>query len=173
MPSLTGGGPRWFLCSSCRQGSVLNFDVVEPPSRPLRTPVGLPESDLAVWEEARGSLGVRAYTGTVMLCRKLLFHTAVNKGLAEKKANGHAPGYMEAVRHLEKVGVITAVMRTWVDQIKDIGNDANHELNPITEKQALDVATFTEQLLRLAYEMEALMARTAGDEGDSQDDDDE
>ena len=50
-------------------------------------------------------------------------------------------------------------MREWVDEIKSIGNDANHELTPILADQANDVATFTEQLLVLAYEMRALRGR--------------
>ena len=96
-----------------------------------------------------------------MLCRKLLLHIAVEKGLPAKDKRNRAPSYMDAVKHLELVGVITADMRDWVDEIKDIGNDANHELTPIAEAQARDVATFTEQLLILAYEMRALRARPA------------
>jgi hypothetical protein len=160
-PTAAPEGPRWYLCSACRRGSVLVEGRMQPSSRPLRTPIGLPEEDSAIWEEARSSLGVGAYTGTVMLCRKLLFHTAVKHGLPAKRRNGHAPGYMEAVKHLQDSGIITSVMRSWVDKIKEVGNDANHELVPITEQQATDVATFTEQLLRLAYEMEALMANPA------------
>ena len=32
----------------------------------------------------------------------------------------------------------------------------NHELEPIDPERALDVATFTQQLLVLAYEMDAM-----------------
>lgn len=157
-PELVERGPRWYLCSSCRQPSVLVDGVIQPSSRPLRTPKGLPTTDRAIWEEARSCLGVHAYSATVMLCRKLLLHVAVEKGLPPKNKQNRAPSYMDAVRHLESSGVITADMREWVDQIKSIGNDANHELTPIAESQANDVATFTEQLLILAYEMRALRA---------------
>jgi hypothetical protein len=48
-------------------------------------------------------------------------------------------------------------MRRWVERIKDVGNDANHELTPISAETALLMATFTEQLVVLAYEFNAPM----------------
>lgn len=160
-PSLDEEGPRWFLCPACRKASVWQDGRVQPGSRPLRTPGGLPADDAAVWEEIRSCLGIGAYTATVMLCRKLLLHVAVEKGLPKKDARNRAPGYMEAVKHLQQVGVITAGMRSWIDSIKDIGNEANHEVAPTSGEQARSVATCTEQLLILAYEMEALQQRLA------------
>jgi hypothetical protein len=94
----------------------------------------------------------------VMLCRKLLFHVAVAHGLPPKNDKDRAPTYAEAVDHLEEQGLVTRKMRPWIERIKDVGNDANHELSPIEPGVALDVATFTEQLLVLAYELDALMA---------------
>lgn len=160
MPALRESGPAWYLCTTCRRPSVLDEGLVQPGSRPLRTPRGLPAIDASIWEEARSCLGVYAYSATVMLCRKLLLHIAVEKGLPAKDKRNRAPSYMDAVKHLESAGVITRDMREWVDEIKDIGNDANHELTPIFEAQARDVATFTEQLLILAYEMRALRTRS-------------
>lgn len=156
MPTVQEGGPAWYLCTNCRRPSVLDHGVVKPETRPLRTPRGLPPTDMVIWDEVRSCLGVYAYSATVMLCRKLLLHIAVDKGLPAKNSRNRAPSYLDAVKHLESAGVITADMREWVEEIKDIGNDANHELTPITDIQATDVATFTEQLLVLAYEMRAL-----------------
>ncbi|MEE6297192.1 DUF4145 domain-containing protein [Georgenia wangjunii] len=93
-----------------------------------------------------------------MLCRKLLMHIAVTHGLAPKNPKGWAPTFADVVGHLESEGLITKKMRPWVDRIKDVGNEANHELEPVSADDALDVATFTQQLLILAFEMDALMA---------------
>jgi hypothetical protein len=93
-----------------------------------------------------------------MLCRKLLFHIAVGNGLLPKNDKDRAPSFYAAVEHLQDQQIITVKMRPWVDRIKDIGNDANHELTPISAEQANDVATFTLQLLVLAYEMDAIMS---------------
>lgn len=153
------GGPHWYRCVTCLSGYVLNHGVVSPATLPLRTPAGLPPVDHQIWTEVRTCLGTGANAATVMLCRKLLFHIAVAHGLPPKNDNDRAPTFYEAVEHLEKEGLITKKMRPWVDRIKDVGNDANHELTPISAELALDVATFTEQLLVLAYELDALMAQ--------------
>jgi hypothetical protein len=142
-------------------GAVRNGPFISPASKPLRTPAGLPPTDLAIWTEVRTCLGSGANAATVMLCRKLLFHIAVAHDLPEKNDKGRAPNFYEAVEHLQQQGLITPKMRPWVNRIKDVGNDANHELTPISAEMALDVATFTEQLLVLAYEFDALMAQQA------------
>lgn len=161
-------GPIWLRCPRCRRGSVIAGGSQFPPRTPLRTPMGLPPLDQKIWEEVRACLSVGASVAAVMLCRKLLFHIAVAHGLAEKNDKDRAPTYSQAVSHLEEVGIITARMLPWVERIKDVGNDANHELSPVPPEQALDVATFTEQLLILAYELDALMSdptqRTAEDQ---------
>jgi hypothetical protein len=52
-------------------------------------------------------------------------------------------------------------MRPWVDKIKDVGNEANHEIPSTTSAEAMDVAQFTRQLIRLAYELPAMVAEHA------------
>ena len=147
----------WLRCVSCHKGYVRQDGAIQPGVKPLRTPLGVPEDEVAVWEEARSCLGVGAHTAAVMLCRKLLFHIAVTHGLAPANSKGFAPGFAECAKHLEKQGLVTPRMMKWVDRIKDVGNDANHALVPIEATQSLDVATFTEQLLVLAYELDARM----------------
>ena len=161
-PDDFGQGTRWLRCVGCGQGSVIDdAEVLHPSPKPMRVPDGLPPVDVAIWDEIRACLGIGAYTAAVMLCRKLLFHVAVSHGLEEKDSRNRAPSYMEAVKHLESEGVFTARMRKWVDRVKDVGNNANHELSPISRSQAFDVATFTEKLLELAYELDARYDKAA------------
>jgi predicted RNA-binding Zn-ribbon protein involved in translation (DUF1610 family) len=148
---------RWLWCANCKLALVDNDGDVAPSELPLRVPAGVAGVELAAWKEARVCLGAGAYTAAVMMCRKLLFHIAVAHGLPAKNEKDRAPTYAQAVEHLESEGIITARMRPWIDRIKDVGNDANHEIVPINADVARDVATFTEQLLRLTYEMDALM----------------
>lgn len=147
----------WMRCGSCKAALVRNGAITSPAPKPLGVPKGLPEDEAAVWNEVRASLGVGAYTGAVMLCRKILFHVAVANGLPEKNDNGRAPGFKECTDFLVTEGVVTKRMLPWVERIKDVGNEVNHELDPITKDQAMDVAQFTEQLLKLAHEMDAIM----------------
>lgn len=159
--AMNNAAPRsvWLRCVTCGQPMVSHDGVLSPSTAPLTTPGGVRGEELAAWTEARQCLGVGAYTASVMMCRKLLLHVAVAQGLAAKDAKGRAPSFMDAVNHLQDEGVITKRMRPWIDRIKDVGNEANHEIKPIDEATALDVAAFTEQLLRLTYEMDALVER--------------
>ena len=147
---------RCLRCPQCLGGAIAKGTAVHPSVSLLGEVEGLPQVDAEVWQEVRACLGVGAYTAAVMLCRKLLFHIAVDKGLEPSNAKGFAPGFKECVNYLETEGVITKNMLGWVDQIKDVGNDANHEVTPVTEQQAMAVGTFTQQLLTLAYALDAM-----------------
>jgi hypothetical protein len=151
------GFHRWLRCVNCGSALAENNGTLSPSAKPLRVPIGVTGVELDVWEEVRECLAVGAFTAAVMMCRKLLFHVAVSQGLAAKNEKDFAPTYTQAVEFLEDEGLVTKKMRTWVDRIKDVGNDANHEITPITQGAAMDVAEFTEQLLRLTYEMDALI----------------
>lgn len=147
------GNAHWLRCVTCLQGAVRNGPKVSPSALPLRTPEKLPPGDAAVWEEVRLCLGAGANLAAVMLCRKLLLHIAVANGLAPENDKGRSPGFAECVEHLQRRGVITAQMRDWVEPIKDVGNTANHSIVTVTATEAEQVATFTLQLLVLAYEL--------------------
>lgn len=150
---------HWMRCVNCRQPVISIAGAIYPPTKPLGVPLGLVGVELAAWTEVRECLSAGATTAAVMMCRKLLLHVAVAQGLPEQDAKGRAPSFVAAVQHLEKSGIITEKMRPWVDRVKDVGNEANHQIQPVDQNVALDVARFTEQLLRLAYEMDALMGQ--------------
>jgi hypothetical protein len=149
----------WLRCISCRLAVVVNGGVASPSQKPLRVPSGLPADEGEVWNEVRECLGVGAYTAAVMLCRKLLMHIAVGHGLQAKNEKDFAPNFTQCVDHLLSEGVVTARMKPWIDRIKDVGNEANHELAPVSKESALDVATFTQKLMELAYEMDDTMLK--------------
>ena len=149
----------WLRCLNCKRGYVQNSGVVSPPMLPLRVPAGVSGVELEVWNEARECLGVGAYTAAVMLCRKLLMHIAVANGLSPKSDRGFAPTFVQCVEHLETEGLITNRMRPWIDRIKDVGNEANHEVVSVSKEAAMDVGSFTQKLLELAYEMDDTMAK--------------
>ena len=146
----------WLRCVSCGAGHVERAGALHPSAQVLGEPSNLPADESAVWSDIRGCLGIRAWGAAVLLCRKLLLHAAVSAGLPAKNSKDYAPTFIEAIKHLESEGFITSRMRPWVDRIKDVGNEATHEIPAITEEQAMDVARFTEQLLRLVYELTAM-----------------
>jgi hypothetical protein len=157
----TGPSTIWLRCTNCLRGLLSERGVLYPGARPLTTPDGLPDDVLRIWDEAMACLSVSAYSSAVMNCRKLLLNIAVSHGLPPKDAKDRAPNFYEAIEHLQGEEIITKRMRTWVDRIKDIGNVANHELQPVSESDAMDVATFTRQLLHLAFELDHMQAQAA------------
>lgn len=163
MVDSTWGSPdvAWLRCMSCRRGAVLNNGHdLSPSSSPLDVPQGLDRDTEWTWNEARSCLSARAYTACVMMCRKLLMHMAVQEGLPAKNAKDFAPTFVQCIDHLQSEGVITKRNRKWVDRIKDIGNEANHDLASLSRDQATTVATFTRQLLHEVYELPFLEANT-------------
>lgn len=163
---------RWLRCVSCLLGHVDNQGALSPGVRPLDAPAVLSGDDLAAWDEALGCLSVGANTAAVMMCRKLLFHIAVTHGLPAKNDKDRAPSFEEALNHLESVGVFTTKMRPWVTKIKDVGNEANHEIPRTSPEDAMAVAKFTRQLIMLAYELPAMVAENAPDELEAAEGDD-
>lgn len=49
-------------------------------------------------------------------------------------------------------GYVTPQMRPWVDEIRELGNDANHEIRLMSDGAAAELLTFVEMLLRVLYE---------------------
>lgn len=83
--------------------------------------------------------------------------------LPAKDCGGRAPTFAKALKHLEDEGIYTTRMRPWVDKIKDVGNEGNHETPSTTPKQAMDVAQFTRQSINLAYELPTTVAEHTDD----------
>jgi len=59
------------------------------------------------------------------------------------------------VKWLGDKGYVPAKGRSWVDRIREKGNEANHEIPAIDRIDAEDVLSFTEMLLKVNYEMPA------------------
>ena len=62
------------------------------------------------------------------------------------------------VSWLADEGFVPAKGRSWVDRIREKGNEANHEIPDIDRTDAEDVLSFTEMLLKVNYEMPARAA---------------
>src|SRR4051812_1075244 len=91
-----------WLCPRCKGPTFFFLDVFRLPDiRPGPSVPGLPNDLERAYREARDSVVAGAYTGAVMLCRKMLMHVAVDKGDESGKnfaayvdylvRNGHVP----------------------------------------------------------------------------------
>jgi hypothetical protein len=90
-----------------------------------------------------------------MMCRKILMHVAVDKGAASGKS------FVSYLNFLEENGFVSPVMKGWVDMIRRHGNEAVHELPEVPPDRGRGTLVFTEQLLRLTYEMAELARKFA------------
>jgi hypothetical protein len=150
-------GNWWFYCLNCRRGSVANEDFfgrrVHPGRKTLPTPDHVPQAEQALWEEIRSCLSVSAHTAVAMLCRKMLLHLAHTHDVANKPNATPPTNFLAAVDYLKNNNLIPVQFHDWVDKVRKVGNEANHELPQITQQDAEDIALFTHQLLVTLYEL--------------------
>ena len=102
-----------------------------------------------IYEEARKATSAGCYTAAVLCCRKLLMHMSVAKGA---KPGGSFKGYVE---FLADNNHIPTDCKSWVDEIKDTGNEANHEVKMMKQEDAETLVSFCEMLLKIFYEFPA------------------
>ena len=87
-----------------------------------------------------------APTAAAMASRKILMNVAVAHGATENE------NFAFYVSWLVENGLVTTQMRDWVDEIRELGNDANHEIELMSPEAAADLLSFAEMLLRVVYE---------------------
>jgi hypothetical protein len=114
----------------------------------------VPDDLRRLYDEARRSAGVGAFTSSVLTCRKILMHIAVDKGADAGQT------FVSYVQHLATAGFVPPGGEGWVDYIRQRGNDANHEIAIMGESDATALITFTEMLLRFIYEFPKLIPGT-------------
>jgi hypothetical protein len=87
-----------------------------------------------------------APTAAVLCCRKLLMHVAVDRKAKEGES------FVIYVQYLEDNHFIPAGAKSWVDQIRTRGNEANHEIQIKTQPEAEEMIDFVEMLLKVIYD---------------------
>jgi len=135
-----------YICHCCDCPNVFFSDSQYPGEQFGNKVENLPENIESLYDEARECVGIQAYAATVMECRKILMHIAVEKGAKEGES------FKQYVEYLDSKGYVPPDGKEWVDHIRDIGNVANHEIRIMVEENAKDLITFLEMLLKFIYE---------------------
>ena len=145
------------ICAHCRKPTIFTFGGQHPeelhPKSVIPAPdmnkkiAGMPHKVEQAYAEACKCLSQNAPTAAVMMCRKLLVHVAVEEG-AEKDWNG----YEQYVDFLKNEGHVPPNAHKMADLVRTIGNEANHELTPISSQEAECLLTFMGMLLFFIYE---------------------
>lgn len=76
-------------------------------------------------------------------------HVAVQQGASENIS------FKKYVEYLDENNLIPARSKGWVDKIRDMGNESNHEIRINTRKDADDMLRFMGMLLSIVYEFPA------------------
>ncbi len=137
-----------YICPGCERPTYIEPSGGQYPSpQPGRDVENLPEDLGKMYEEARLSAMVGAYSASVMVGRVMLMHIAVEKGA---KAGLHFEDY---VNYLDQKGYVPPDGKQWVDYIRQLGNQANHKIRIMPEQDARNSLHFVEMLLRFIYEL--------------------
>jgi hypothetical protein len=137
------------FCPVCFQPSYFDFGGEQVPAVRLGATLNkVPDDGLKqLYDEARDSSAAGAYTGCVMLCRKILMNLAVREGAKPNQSFKDYVDYLAANNFIPPKG------KVWVDKIRDKGNEANHEIQAQSVQDAKDILHLVEMLLRFNYEI--------------------
>jgi hypothetical protein len=134
------------ICPSCHQPTFIGHDR-QVPGAPVGDEVShLPDDVSALYDEARACAKDGSSTAAVLLGRKILMHVAVEK---RAPTGRHFLSYMD---WLVDEHIVTAEMRDWVDEIRKLGNETNHEIVLMSPDDAVALLTFVSMLLKVVYE---------------------
>lgn len=143
---ITDTGDSIYICPHCSHPTYFAAGR-QFPSPSFGNRVGdVPDELEKLYEEARACTSTNAFTAAVLACRKILMHIAVEKGAKEGESFKHY------VTYLADKGYVPPGGEGWVDHIRDKGNEANHEIVLMKTKDAEDLLTFIEMLLKFIYE---------------------
>lgn len=109
---------------------------------------GISENDIKkMYKEIRDSYSVGAYTCSVIGCRTLLAHIAVEVGAEPNKS------FQYYVKYIEENCLPKAMDKGWLDRIRKVGNESVHDLVVANKELAWDMIRLSEILLRGLYDV--------------------
>jgi hypothetical protein len=146
-----------YICPSCL-GPVFRDLKGEFYPKPTagNAVANLPDDISRLYNEARDCCGVGAYTASVLACRKILMHVAVDLG-----ADGDQ-SFLQYVEWLHNQHHIPPNGKAWVDHIRQKGNETNHDIVIAQRPDAETLIKFTEMLLKVNYEFPGLIGPEQG-----------
>ena len=154
-PTRARSGPKmlpiqWIcICPHCRRPTYFDY-ARQIPGVPFGDDVeSLPKAVTELYDEARRCMTVDAYTASAIVCRKLLMNVAVDQGAKPGKSFACYVGWLLGM------GKVPASTKEWVDRIREMGNEAAHEIRSFSRAECEDLLTFVEMLLRIVYEFPA------------------
>ena len=105
----------------------------------------LPETVQSIYDEARNSFRAGAYTGVILICRKVLANVAIYYGADD------GDSFVHYVDYLVNKGYVPLKSRDWVDKIRVEGNQATHNQTAKNKDDAKRILDFVQMLLLINF----------------------
>lgn len=138
---------RAYLCHDCNRLTLFDDEIKQVPASMLgRAIKKLPPDIESLYTEMRKASAENAYSLVVMGGRKLLMHIAVSLGAEEGKK------FVQYVKYLEDNHFTPPKSKAWVQEIKNMGNESNHELIISSKEDAEKIIKFLDLLMTFNYE---------------------
>ena len=172
-----------FYCASCYGGYVAEVDCSISPSAhgykgnfdnnsnykirleyPLPAELGepefLPDNISRFFSQAASSLKEGNLDASAMMSRKVL-------EVGVKTLSPEASGTLYSrIERLAEDGQITEDLNDWAHIIRDSGNEATHEEEPVTREFAEELLSFVEMFLRYTFTMPKMVEERRSDDGE-------
>lgn len=139
-----------YICHQCNKPTYFD-DIEQVPGavfgKKFDKKIFTDELIFELYNEARRCMEINAFTSVGMCCRKILMHIAVECGAKENQ------NFTYYVDYLNDGGYITVNCKKWVDIIRSKGNEANHKIIILDEKDAKQLIIFVQNIITMIYEM--------------------
>jgi len=122
-------------------------EVILYPNQ-LKFPVeNLPPTVQTAYEQAKKAFNAGLYEACVLMCRKTIEATC-------KSLNASGKNLYHRLEKLKNLGYLDQRLLNWSHEIRDIGNDAAHDVNTeITIDDAKDILDLTEAILLYIFSL--------------------
>lgn len=134
-----------YLCPFCGRPSFMENGNLTPGSPYGQSIDDLPETVQSIYDEARNSFRAGAYTGVILICRKVLANVAIYYGADD------GDSFVHYVDYLVNKGYVPLKSRDWVDKIRVEGNQATHNQTAKNKDDAKRILDFVQMLLLINF----------------------
>ncbi len=146
-----------YICHVCFKPTFFDITGNQTPKAKAGNEIkGIDDQSVKdLYDEARKAAGGGAPTATVMACRVILMHLAVAKGILKKTGSKKVKElkFEQCVNFLIAENYVPKGLEKWGHHIRKMGGRANHEITIMTDAQAIGILKFTEELLKIIYEL--------------------
>jgi hypothetical protein len=159
------GGQRQWQAASCPAcGAVAVFELnpssnvvidMHPKTVGTWEVAHLPDSVRAIWEEATNVFGVGANASAVVACGRTLEEAAVERKIIKGTLQ-------QRIERMRTDGLITTEFKGAMDYVRLIRNVGAHAGKEVSRESAEGTMRFTQQTLRLLFEVPNELSRLTG-----------